>query len=182
MKRHQLSLRTVFVVITVLSCGGAWIHRAMENRSKQRVVIQRIADCGGRPIFESPSIWIGIRYCSGLDCAPQVVGIDFEGTSLLDERCLSYLGHSTDVETLLLNDASVDDSTIAAIVYFPRVRVLTLANTGVSDKSIDLLARLKQLREIDLRGTQILPVGMNRLKLLLTDCKVYYDSPSGMGR
>ena len=46
--------------------------------------------------------------------------------------------------------------------------------TNITDKSIEYLIGLKNLKKVFLNGTKITPEGVKKLKEVLLNCKVYY--------
>ena len=80
------------------------------------------------------------------------------------------------LEHLDLGSTGVGDGLFAEVITNGSLKTLRLDHTTVSDKSIQSLAALHGLKEIDLTGTAVSPAGIARLQAMLPGCRVLTDS------
>jgi hypothetical protein len=59
------------------------------------------------------------------------------------------------------------------------LEVLWLTHCGITDESLDLLARFETLRELAVGKTRITTAGKQRLRQLLPQCRIVKDGPPG---
>lgn len=64
------------------------------------------------------------------------------------------------------------DDDLEVLKFVPRLQVLSLRSMPITDRSIEAIARLTELRRLDIRGTQISAAGSRRLADALPDCDV----------
>ncbi|HPH14915.1 MAG TPA: hypothetical protein PLC34_14010 [Burkholderiaceae bacterium] len=71
-----------------------------------------------------------------------------------------------DLEALSLENLDVDDSTLEALPYFPRLRCLDLDGTAISDETLRWVARQSLLEELWLECTDLTDAGLLQLRTL----------------
>jgi hypothetical protein len=74
---------------------------------------------------------------------------------------------------LRVGDNEITDAGVKAVSVLNALTVLGLAeNPGVTDQSVEYLARLSRLRELDLTGTSLTTEGLQRLRAQLPRCQI----------
>lgn len=71
--------------------------------------------------------------------------------------------------TLVLNDPAIEDRDIAKLVQmYPRLSILSLEGTGITDDSLAQLDLLRRLEHLNLRGTRVSDIGLEHLESIVT--------------
>ena len=71
------------------------------------------------------------------------------------------------------------DKTVRALAKLPKLEKLWLHDLPITDASVEVLSRMKGLRELHLYATQITPQGALRLKTALPGCKLVHEAFPG---
>ncbi len=185
----RFSLRTLLIVVTVLSVPLGWIGWRL---GQERATITLIEEMGGSVSFnsiakrgwweESTDKWFGKR----------VRWVDLRNTQVSE---LSPLAELKSLEHLWLHNTQVSD--LSPLAELKNLETLYLYNTPVSDLSP--LAELKSLERLQLRNTPVsdlsplvelknlvllsfdnTPVSdeqVQELRQALPNCKIYHSDP-----
>jgi internalin A len=105
--------------------------------------------------------------------------IDLEELSLpstITENGVKKLAGLKKLKTLDLGGADMSDNAVkhiaGAMPDLQSLEIGTESGTRVSDASVRQFAKLKKLRSLGLRGSQVTDKGLKELKELLPDCKI----------
>ncbi|MCE9606492.1 MAG: hypothetical protein K8U03_16485 [Planctomycetia bacterium] len=164
MPRFQIRLRTLLLLVVVVSIPVAWYgHRWREEFRRNSVVaylVGRGATVSSLPSLSGPTFGVvfneaELRTHAGstaLRSAPKLTLEDFEQLRLLP--VLSYL---TIEGNLLTNEA------LGEIGTLDRLRRLQISHCTLDDEQLQVLAGLTNLKTLDLEATQVTDDGVARL-------------------
>lgn len=82
------------------------------------------------------------------------------------------------LEILFIGQTEVTDAGVAEIARLSNLAVLSLENTPVTDASVPILAGLGSLRRVNLRGTAVTPVGIETLSTQRPELRVFTGDAS----
>jgi hypothetical protein len=161
-KRRWLrySLRTLFVCITLLAIGLAWVARERSESQRQLRIAEQLKTSGAHvefagaydiglldnPPVKEQSWW---RKSLGLLIGQRIFNVDVSGRAIIDD--LTSLTGLKQLQLLRLESASLDD--ISPLAEIPNLKWLGLNGTQVSD--LAPLANLDNLELLYVRGTQV---------------------------
>lgn len=81
-----------------------------------------------------------------------------------DDRAVSAIVRAFPrLEIVSLGSTEVSDGAVSKLALLPALKVLDLSSTSVSDSSVDVLAAMSSLRLLDLRDSGVSPVGLDEL-------------------
>lgn len=114
------------------------------------------------------------RVLPHLDKLPNLREVRITATQIRGHDLTSVKGLRK-LDTLYLdNNAWVSKEAIAELGALSRLQTLVLHNTNVGDADLEHLAKLENLRQLDLRKTNVTKDGVARLKQSLPNCEVYW--------
>ena len=156
---------------------------ANQNEPFLPLVVRQFPDLKTLEIIDMPITDSDLKTLSG---HPQLRHLDLSETKITDEgmkvirdlQLLTLKIGETNVTTaglrdipqtvtvLALDGLEITDEDIDHIASsYPRLVRLNLQNTSIGDEAIPSLLQLKQLKQLQLKGTSITPAGLERLKL-----------------
>jgi hypothetical protein len=145
----QFSLATMFVVVTALCVGCAWLAIQMNRANKQRDAVAAIEALGGDVMYAEPDQGADeafprpyLRRWLPRDYVDDVVWVDLDGT----------------------------DAGLAQLQVLTGLQVLYLRGTPVTDAGLAQLHGLTGLHELFLDGTQVTDSGLAQLQKALPNC------------
>jgi hypothetical protein len=155
---------------------GAWIAWEQTPWARQGAVIARLEAHGALIVLYPGELPSGLRVVERpLNALPYGPFVDFrEWTAFQDvtgirvegpgsAAALRDLGACRQLQTFSANGTDVDDDTLRSIAQCSRLRYVHLADTAVTDRSLDGLSRLPDLMRLDLSGTDVTEKGIRRL-------------------
>lgn len=191
-KRHwyQFSLRTLLVVVLLVSVGMSWLTVRMQRVRKQREVINAVWELGGWVYGEAaePSDQTWLRESLGSVFFPNVVDVRLAGTTVTDagleqlrvfaglqelglsgtqvtDAGLEHLKGMTRLQTLYLHDTQVTDAGLEHLRGLNNLSVLTISrNTRITDVGLENLEGLTDLNTLFINDTQVTDAGLGHLK------------------
>jgi hypothetical protein len=147
----QFSLRTLFLLVLLLSLPLSWFAARMERIRKHKQAIHAVHGLGGRVMLSElvipPRIW-------------QLLGAEQEYFAVG-----LYVG---------LNGTAVTDADLEHLEAVGNLQGLSLSDTEITDEGLKHLVGLTNLRHLDLLGTKVTPEGVERLQEALPECKIMY--------
>lgn len=165
----QFSLRTMLVLVLVVSVPLGWFAREVQRVRVQRKAATAIQELGGSVRY-SPVSSAGVRAAVvslgklfGADMSRVVTGVVLNGTQISDAG-LAHLQGLPQLRTLFLDNTQVSDAGLAHLRGLPQLKGLRLASTKISDTGLVHLRGLTQLGGLDLANTQISDAGLKHLR------------------
>ena len=151
-RRLQFSLRTLLVVVTVLTVPVGWVGWKRGQVRKQRPTITWVEEMGGNVSFRSR------------------IGTDER--SWWEELTDKWFGGT--VRFVSLEDTQVSDlSPLSPLADLKSLRFIDLQNTQVSNLSP--LAELKSLEVLWLQSTRVSDEQVQKLRQALPNCKISHS-------
>jgi internalin A len=170
---YQFSLRTVFVVMTLLALAlAAWLQ-FIEPAERQRAMVRRVERIGGYVRYaDAPSDerWPRptLRHWLPRDYFDALIEINLDATKATITKAtdgdLVDLHRHDQLQEVWLNGTEVTDATVKKLSALTKLRVVNLRNTKASDEGLASLAELPQLQILNLRDTKVTGEGLTHLK------------------
>jgi hypothetical protein len=73
---------------------------------------------------------------------------------------------------------TINNDSSPAICRLKRLKKLSLWSANITDKTVELLNNLTQLKDLEILGTGITPTGFKKLQKSLPQCEILYDTSS----
>ena len=176
----QYSLRTLLVLMLVISVPLGVLASKIRRARAQRVVVQEIQELGGMAI-----------HCGGLDPREKwpprvplwllkILGDDFfrtinyvqlRGPKATDAE-LARLRALPQIRSLHLRSSRVTDAGLVHVCRLLHLRNLSLNSTGVTDAGLVCLRGLTSLKSLSLEETHVTAAGVAELQQALPSCKI----------
>ncbi len=168
----QFSLRSLLVLMLLVSVGMSYLAVRMQRARRQSEVVETVRKMGGVVCYDSqeppftqprapgPTL---LRYLLGEDFFGTVVRVDFNSRPPADDglECLQELPQ---LKMLSLDKAGVTDAGLEHLGGLTKLEFLGLSGTQTTDAGLENLERLTGLRDLVLRETQITNAGLEHLK------------------
>jgi hypothetical protein len=172
----RFSLRTLLVLMTVLAIWlGLYAKRLRDRRDAILAIDQMDATIGVqtrgptwlRPVFRDE------RYFW------DVGAVAFPATRRLTDddlhQLMNYLDRFNAVNQLKLSGSQITDAGLESLAQVSdTLIILDLKDTAVSDRGVMHLKRLKALRDLFIRGTNISEAGVSDLQQELPNCTIHH--------
>jgi len=150
-------------------------HSHVENLLRAGFVARRVSEDDGGLIvsIDAPGGEITPAQLSVLTAASEhVVELGLPRAGLRDGD-LQGLANFTSLTALRLDQNRITDSGVKLLALLPKLEVLNVyGNTGITDASIDALARMRELRVLYVWNTGISPAAISSLGALRPDLTV----------
>jgi hypothetical protein len=176
----QFSLRTLMVLMLLISVPLGWLAFKMRQATEQRAVVRQIEELGGTAVhcgqFEPLEKWpprvpSWLLNALGDDFFRTINYVALCGSKVTDAE-LVRLRALPQLRSLYLRGSQVTDAGLVCLPGLTRLEELSLANTRVSDAGLTHLRALTQLRTVNLRNTQVTDAGVAELQKALPNCKI----------
>jgi hypothetical protein len=172
-RRWRFSLRTLFVITTLVAVVVAWgILRPLayqRQKSQAAAAIHSLGGtierCGGSLDGTPGGNWLA-RLLRVSEATDALWGVHLEKTTITADE-LRKLEHCTWIRRLDLSDTAVGDEAIPSILTLVKLRELRLAGTQATDKGIAQLAELPRLWRLDSGRTAVTYDGLAQLEAAL---------------
>jgi len=174
----RFSLRTVFVLITVLGvCLGIVINQA-RNRKKAIVAIDELGGTYG--VYSVGPKWLrdlvkDERYfydAGRVSFGPSNPAYTHEFRNEDLERMVDLLNVFSHFRMLDIAGTHISDDGLRHLKRLRNLEHLRLSSTVVSDRGLEHLKGIKTLREIELTDTDVTDQGVAELRRALPMCKI----------
>lgn len=90
-----------------------------------------------------------------------------------DSAISTIAAHHPDLVTFIAEHFNITDDGVTALGSLNHLRILGLADCGLTDASVEQLGKLKALTQLMIQGTQISKDGVKRLQAMLPNCRIY---------
>jgi len=133
---YQYSLRTLFVVMTMVACFCSWYAYEMNEAAKRRAAIEEIKTIGGMVFYydadiypvmpaggEPPDWYSLLRQLHGDEHLGNAISVFLDGTQITDAD-LIHLKGLTELEGLYLHGTQITDAGLVHLRDLPRLEVL----------------------------------------------------------
>ena len=201
----QVSLRTLLILVTLLSIGLGWfVHRG----ERQRRAVAAILEMGGSITYDSPAAaaeFFDFDRWLPLDCFDDVCIVDLYASKVTDagmmhvkvlprleglklaethvtDAGLTHIQKLTELKWLTLDGTDVTDAGLAQLEGLTQLKYLSLNATQVTDVGLQQLQGLISLEELNLFGTQVTAAGIAKLQRTLPKCTIRQWSTADLGQ
>jgi hypothetical protein len=184
----RFSLKTMLVVMTLMSIPLGWLAYERNEVSKRKAAIAAIEKLGGHVNLFADQPFCPDWLDSLLDenSVGEVVSVTLSGTDVNDvdlanltgltkleileldhtqvsDAGLAELSGLTNVDKLFLGNTSITDDGLVHLTGLTKLNTLFLSSTKLTDASLVHLAGLTELEWMDLEGTQVTDAGLIQL-------------------
>ena len=165
--RFRFSLRTLLIVVVLLSVALGWFALKMREAERQRQAVEAISEAHGWFYYDYELDESG-RLMQGQERpAPawlrKLVGDDF---------------FADVVRVSLPYRRRVDDVFLKRLMALTGLRSLRLSGTQVTDEGLKHLEGLTKLEHLELDGTEVTDEGIEELRKALPNCDIRRE-PTG---
>ncbi|MFN0021557.1 MAG: leucine-rich repeat domain-containing protein [Pirellulaceae bacterium] len=184
----QISIRTLFIVTTLVAIGLAYFNRIRQRVEEQKAATARIAALGGKATVKPMSyVWPSFRKAVGEEYFKEVVAVDLENT-LVTDADLEVVGRLRDMKSLVLSGLPVSERSGYMGPFLPqnpnlvssqvsskgirglgpqhKLQDVRLAHVPINDEAMDTVSSWTQLQILDLERTRVTSKGVQRLENL----------------
>ena len=171
----QISLRTLLILVTLLSIGLGLI---VTRGERQRRAVVALKELGAAIYYERPFAY-GFDVEETLDRGrwlPRDYYDDVDSVHLsmtdLKDADLVHLKELNRLRSLLIDYTDVTDAGLAHIQDLTRLEILHLNVTFVTDGGLVHLQGMTSLRSLDVSDTDVTEAGVARLQRMLPKCRI----------
>jgi hypothetical protein len=191
-RRFRFSLRTLLMVVVLLSVPMGWFALKMRQAERQRQAVEAIQKAGGYVAYDYEfygsgppgpawlrrllcedffanvvlvhfSMRFGDGYMVHLKGLTGLEWLELTGTQVTDGG-LEHLRGLTKLDSLELSDTQITDAGLEHLKGLTKLEDLNLSNTQVTDAGLEYLEVLRNLRILELSSTQVTDAGLENLK------------------
>jgi hypothetical protein len=169
---YQYRLRTLLIVMTVLA---AWLSIASHRARQQKMAVERIRALGGRVDYDYQRITANTDVDDFMPVLAGPPGPEWLRRFVGDD----YFQSVVHVE---LQETSAGDSDVAMLANLPRLEILDLSCTKVTNQGLVHLKGLRKLKVLTLKGVPVDAAGfacltdVTELRSLAVECREFTDA------
>jgi hypothetical protein len=176
----QFSLRTLLVLMLMISVPLGVLASKIRKAREQRIVVQKIQELDGMAIHCGqleprekwpPRIPLWLRKTLGDDFFRTINYVHLRGPKVTDAE-LVRLRALPQLRSLYLRGSRVTDAGLVHVCGLPHLRTLSLNSTGVTDAGLVCLRGLTSLKSLSLAETHVTATGVAELQQALPNCKI----------
>ena len=173
----QLKLRTLLIVVLVLSLPLSWFAVKTERARRQRLAVEAIQELGGSvgydwelyvPGKERSPLWLCTRL--EVDFLHDVVAVDLVETYATNAELAYLTAARPNLYRLDLDDTQIIDGGLAHLKELANLISLSLDRTLVTDAGLEHLKGLTNLGGVYLFGTDVTEGAVSDLERVLPNC------------
>ena len=182
---HQFSLRTLLIVVLVLSLPSSWLGVKLHEARKQREAVGAILEAGGTVLYEyqfdesgkfvaqaEPPTPAWLRSLLGDDLFRDVAYVS-PGRDSGDAE-LEQLKGLTSLRRLNLDGGEVTDAGLEHLKGLTSLEELDLSHTQVTDAGLKHLKGLASLEYLGLCCNKVSNEGVKKLQEALPNCQIIH--------
>ena len=169
---YQYSLRSLFVLMTLVACACSWYAYEMNEATKRRAAIEEIEKLRGSVYYydfsrsgegKPPGRLSWLRTLHGDEHLGKAVRVDLLGVKITDTG-LANLSVLTDLVYIELEGTPISNDGLVNLKPLANLDTLWLNGTQISDSGLVHLEGLSNLTYLSLSDTQITDAGLVSLK------------------
>lgn len=171
----RFSIRSLLVVVLLLSLPLAYLGMKIRGGQLQHSVAARITELGGTVVFDhhlddagtvdvarKPGAPKWMRDLFGESYGSYVVAVNLHSSEVSDDD-LQQFGHLSKLSGLNLGCTDITDQGLSHLATLHNLESLDLHRTRVTDRGLAHLADMSQLVTLNLGGTKITDEGLKHL-------------------
>lgn len=182
-RQRRVMIRVLFGVSLVVGMASGWVVMARQKADRQAEARDAIRQAGGvvyfdyqwrdgKPLPEAAPP--GARWVRGLvgdDFLDRITAVDLTGVAHPDEmiRQLLLLPY---LHTVRAGGSALSDRSLEVLGRLRGLRDLDLSGTAVTDADVSQLGNLKRLQRLDVTGTALSDTGLTQLDQTLPKCRI----------
>ena len=168
----QFRLRTLLIVVLVLSLPLSWCAVRMEKARKQREAVEALRRMGCHvsyreedaiPVVRQAIHWVAMATGPDFVLEPDVIFCEQSKVSDAELKRLREFREPDQVEIIHLNHTQVSDAALESLGGLANLKILWLDSTRVTDSGLKCLGGLTNLEELTLQHTQVTDAGLKHL-------------------
>ena len=153
----QFRLRTLLIVVLVLSLPLSWFAVRLERARRQKEAVAAVRELDGEVIYEPKArawqpLFAPLRSLLGRDFTDKVTHV-------------------------LLQHTDATDDVLDHVKWLDSLFELCLFETQITDDGLGQLEGLTDLRHLDLRDTDVTAAAAKKLQEALPNCDIKYGAP-----
>ncbi|MBI1901071.1 MAG: hypothetical protein HYS13_08170 [Planctomycetia bacterium] len=184
----RFSLRTLLVLMLLLSVALAWLRVEMKRAQEQAAMVRRIREMGGTVIYDHQMVYANKFYrgsAPAYDSKKEPTGNELVrrllGNDFLDKVVQVHFGPDSYFTSrgmvVSYQPSHLTDEQLAQLDNLPDLEVVVLLEPDTTDAGLMHLAKFKSLRAIRLRGAKITDEAVRKLQAALPDCQITVFPP-----
>ena len=170
---YQLSLKSIFTLVTLRSICFCYFGIKMQQASQQRQAVKVILKSGGRVEYDYQAKSSGqtasprwLRDLLGDDFFQEVIVVSLDWNGSLGDQQWQQIEVLRKLKKLDLSYISISENRITHLAGLRDLENLSLAGSTMGDFGLEQLSRLRHLRRLDLTNTKITNAKLVRLRRL----------------
>jgi hypothetical protein len=176
----QFSVRTMMVLMLVISVPLGWLAYKVRQAREQRAVVRQIQELGGTAghcvQFEPREKWpprvpSWLLNILGDDFFRTINYVALSGSKVTDAE-LVRLRALPQLESLYLRSSQVTDAGLVCLPVLTQLEELSLDSTQITDAGLEHLRGLTQLKSLSLVNTQVTDAGVAQLQKALPNVQI----------
>jgi hypothetical protein len=178
----RFRLRTLLVLVVVLSVPLGWVAMNMQQARRQREAVKAILEAGGVVWYRfemGDGYGYGIKQffvgtssaLLGKDMVDSVGSVRLGGQQITDDNIAS-LTEFEDLLSLHLLGTRITDGGLEHIRGLRNLMDLSLGSPEITDHGMDHLKGLTSLYRLQLQNTQVTDEGIQKLQEALPNCEI----------
>ncbi len=172
-KWYQLSLKSIFTLVTLSSICFCYFGIKMQQANRQRQAVKVILKSGGRVEYDYQAKNSGqtasprwLRDLLGDDFFQEVSVVSLDWNGSLGDRQWQQIEVLKKLKQLDLSYSSIPENRLIHLAGLRDLENLSLAGSTIGDFGLEQLSRLRHLRRLDLTNTEITNGKLVRLRQL----------------
>lgn len=161
----RFSLRTLLIVVVLLSLALGWLAKEMVRAERQRTAVEAIREAGGWVYYDWEVKGSG-SHTGGQESPVPALLVKLMGEDFFSDVAGVYL------------DRCADDETLGGLKVFPNIIVLKIDSCPISNAGLEHIKRMTQLKRLGLYGTKLPHKDVEELRKALPNCTIYRGQPS----
>lgn len=156
----QLRLRTLLIVVLVLSLLLSWFGARFRKARRQSAAVETLGQLGGWAEYD----WMRCQLFS-------LHTLLLSGTQIGDAE-VAHIGKLVNLQRLWLDRTQTTDSGLEHLDGLTSLVVLSLGETEVSDAGLEHLMGMTKLALLSVANTNVTDEGVKNLQEALPNCKI----------
>ena len=179
----QFSLATMFVVVTVLAFGFAWLAVQINQANRQRNAVAQLRESGVSVWYKYGLDESGMVLPDSTPCGPEWLTRIFGDDVFFNARAVAFRPASSDSDLIPLQqlvglvyidflNARVTDAGMAQLQQLHDLEGVDISGTRVTNAGLEHLSKLSKLKWVVVENSSITDAGVFKLQKALPNCRI----------
>jgi Leucine-rich repeat (LRR) protein len=191
---YQFYLWHLFVLVTLVAIGCAWLRCRMLEAERQRAAVEAIGRAGAAVFYDyhvvaddkkleldgnsKPGVPAWLCESLGSDFLYDVVAVStgltslLSGPSRLGDEQLEHLQGLPGLRVLDLSYSQVSDAGLVHLDGLARLEQVDLSHTRITDAGLEHLVGLPSLRQVNVEHANVTDEGIERFRRTVPKCEI----------